>query len=299
MFKKRSQGSDEPVEYSDAAVDSSVEGEEVDDGLPVLQDDEVEGSFESGDEDYDDAEDDEPHERDPLVGWLTLLSILLMLVVVAATIAIVIFLLGMRGAPRTAVERVITSSEAAVQADPSPENFRELAYAYISAGRLDEARSAIRRGRRVKDISDFDLAEADILRLEEKHSAAVQLYSRAATRNTKEFEAEQKALVKRGITAPATRTTYVSINIGKGESLIALGRKKEALAAFKEAVKWEGTNAFALVRMGDMSRELGLKKEAKLAYEEALRFIPDYEEAQEGLKALEGGSTEKGTNGND
>lgn len=295
MFKRRPHEVDASAEPEDVAPDLEESFEE---SFATPSPDIVERD--PDDEDYDEEDEEyEPRERDPVVAWMTLLSILLMLVVAAATVAVVIFLLGMRGAPRTAVERVITASEAAVQADPSAANYKELAYSYISAGRLSDARSAIRRGRRVKDGSMFDLAEADILRMEEKYAQAVKLYEKAATRNAKEFEAEKKALEKRGIMAPAARTDYVSIMIGKGESLVALGRDKEALEAFKEAVKWEGTNAYALVRMGDLSRELGLAKEAKAAYDEALRFVPDYEQALDGLKALEGDTEEKATDGQD
>lgn len=284
MFKKRRDVPEGAVE--EAAIDQGTEDLDLEDEESV-EDEEY-------DEDYEDDEDEEeePRERDPLVGWMTLVSVMLVLVVVASTAAVVFFLLGMRGAPRTAVERQITSTEAAAKAEPTAENYRALAYAYIAAGRFNEALAQIKKGRAVEDTSEFDLAQADVLRLQEKHEEAVKAYTKAADRNKKETDKEQKALEKRGIFSPVPRTTYVSIMIGLGESLIALDRTDDALEAYSEAVKYDGTNAFALVRVGDLSLELGKTKEAKAAYEEALRFIPGYEPATAGLARLSGDSEE-------
>ncbi len=251
---------------------------------------EGEGEGDYGVDDFADEYEEAP--RDPIVGWMTLVSILLVLVVVVATGSIVFFLLGMRGAPRTAVERQVVSAEVAASAEPTDKNLQALGYAYLSAGRYRDALSAASRGRKAKDSSIFDLLEGDVLRMQGDHERAVKMYEKAAKRNEAEVKKEVEALAKRGIFSPVSRTTYVSIMIGKGESLVELRRPKEALAAFEDAVKHESTNAYALTRVGDLNAELGKAKDAREAYKEALRFIPDYERALDGLENVDNGLKE-------
>lgn len=292
MFRKKQGAIGEP----DDVVDDAGLGEE-----PRTAEYHTEGSAsmapDSHEDTADDPEGDEyddyvPRRRDPIAGWMVLVSVLLVLVVVVATASIVFFLLGMRGAPRTEVERAITAAEASAHENQTAESYIDLGYAYLSGGRYSEARSAASRSRKIKDTSKADLLEADIARMQGDHAKAVSLYQKAAKRDEAEVKKEVAALQKRGIFAPYSRANRVQIMIGQGESLRELGRKKEALKAFQAAVKHDTTNSFALVRIGDLSAAIGQEKEARAAYKEALRFIPDYKPALDGLASLDDGTKE-------
>lgn len=259
--------------------------------------DEEPGAEASGSAEEDNLVDDdedfyEEPPRDPVVGWMTLVAILLLLVVVVAAGSVVYFILALRGAPRTAVERQIIAAEAAASAEPTVENYQTLGYAYLAAGRYRDALTTIERGRKVKNVSEFDLLEADVYRMEGQHERAIETYEKAAKKNEAEYQRLVKEYQRRGILLLPERRTYVSIMIGKGESLIELGKTKEALKAYEEAVKWDKTNSFALTRKGELHAKLGDIKKAKAAFEEALRFIPDYKPALEGLERLDSGTKE-------
>lgn len=306
MLFRRTRDSGEPTDESALRDGGRHDTGQGDAGSIVPADDEVAGAAiewssdatvehtNDVDAELDDDEEEDWKElpRDPVVGWMTLVAILLLLVVVVAAGSVIYFILALRGAPRTAVERQIIAAEAAASAEPTVENYVSLGYAYLAAGRYRDALTTIERGRKVKDVSEFDLLEADVYRMEGQHERAIKTYEKAAKKNETEYQRLVKEYERRGILHLPDRRTYVSIMIGKGESLMELGRTKDALKAYEEAVTWDRTNSFALTRKGELHAKLGDVKKAKAAFEEALRYIPDYKPALDGLERLDAGAKE-------
>ena len=68
-----------------------------------------------------------------------------------------------------------------------------------------------------------------------------------------------------------------------GNAYKSLGRYKEAIASYKEALRIEPNYVMAHGHLGDAYTELGQHKEAIAPYKEALRRWPDYVSAHNGL----------------
>ena len=83
------------------------------------------------------------------------------------------------------------------------------------------------------------------------------------------------------------RPDVAQFHYDKGRVLRALGRSKEALTAYDEAIRLNPNSALFYTRKGDVLRDLKRSGEALAAYEQALQIDPDLEDAIKGKRLAE------------
>jgi tetratricopeptide (TPR) repeat protein len=86
--------------------------------------------------------------------------------------------------------------------------------------------------------------------------------------------------------APAPDPHRDSFN--RGNALVGAGRREEAVAAYREAIRVAPGNPEAWHNLGCVLGELGRKDEAVAALEETLRLKPDHPLAGNNLRAIRG-----------
>jgi len=227
--------------------------------------------------------------RDPLVQLLGLGVFLLVVVGLAAAGSMIWYMLGMRGAPRTAVERNIATFESAVEENPKDaEGYLKLAYAYIEGDRFGDARAIIERGQKIKKVPAFELALADMLREEGHYEDAIKAYSAAEVSERKKLDEMKKRAEKESITLGQDNTRLVAILMGRGQAYEDSREWTKALADYKKCEQMMPLDVEILSAVGRAEMAMGNKAEAKDAFETALKYVPDHREAQQGLEQLGG-----------
>ncbi|MBA4371044.1 MAG: hypothetical protein C0418_05655 [Coriobacteriaceae bacterium] len=244
--------------------------------------------------DYDDAEDTdaafEEAPPDPVQRWLLGIAGLIIVVFVAAAVSLVLYVLSMRDAPRTSVERAINSDEVAAREDPQDvENWARLALSYATAERWPDALAAIERGRRLRKAAILDLTEADILRMK-GDEAAIAAYARAIKSAQAEYDAQVKQLrEKKGIVTTTSNVLVFEAMYGRARALDSFGRTDEAIVQARQALQLDPTAADVHVFLGDLLAKEGQDDEAEAEFKAALTYVPDLALALEGLRKLEEG----------
>lgn len=225
----------------------------------------------------------------PLAVERRLIGVVLLAAVVFAAQAgaLLTYVLSMRNAPRTTVERRLASDEAAVQEAPRDiENWARLALGYAYAQRWADAADAISRGRAVKSAAILDLTEADILRIK-GDDAAIKAYDRAIVSANAEYEQQRKLLLKdKNVRVPPPNRLVAEALAGRALALQAAGRTEEAADQAVKALEMDPSDAELRAALGDMLLVLGRKTDAETQYREALRYVPDLRQALEGLRKL-------------
>lgn len=228
---------------------------------------------------------------DPYVSWMLRIALSLIIVLLATTGALVYYLNTLNRAPRTSVERDVTTWETAVAETPRDANaWARLAYSYASAGRTDDALQAASEGKRRTKEPVFALVRADVLRTGGRYAEAKTAYDEAE-KAVKDAVAEvkrerEKLRIKFEIPDESLGRVYMGRALVQHE----LGEDEAAIKDLEEALKLEPQQSAMWVLLGDYSREVGDTKRAKKAYENALKYIPDYAEALAGLEAIEKGA---------
>ncbi|MDO8915863.1 MAG: BTAD domain-containing putative transcriptional regulator [Coriobacteriia bacterium] len=222
--------------------------------------------------------------------WLIGVVVLAAVVFAAQAGALLTYVLSMRDAPRTAVERRLAADEAAVQDRPQDiENWARVALSYASAERWSDAADAISRGRAIKSAAILDLTEADILRMK-GDAAAIQAYDRAITSASAEYEQQKKALLKdKNVRVPPPSRLLAEALAGRALALHAAGRTREAVDQAMKALEADPSDAELHAALGDMLVSVGRKADAETQYREALRYVPDLKQALDGLRTLGAG----------
>lgn len=280
-----------PVSSEDDAV---VRPESQDDGFyrPEPEDD---GFARPEGADSDAVQDGEAavpaRQSDPYVSWMLRVALSLIVVLLATTGALVYYLNTLNRAPRTSVERDVTTWETAVAETPRDANsWARLAYSYASAGRIDDALEAASEGKRRTKEPVFALVRADVLRIGGRYAEAKTAYDEAE-KAVKDAVAEvkrerEKLRIKFDIPDESLGRVYMGRALVQHE----LGEDKAAIKDLEEALKLEPQQSAMWVMLGDYSRGVGDTRRAKEAYENALKYIPDYAEALAGLEAIEKGA---------
>lgn len=232
-----------------------------------------------------------PRQSDPYVSWMLRIALSLIIVLLATTGALVYYLNTLNRAPRTSVERDVTTWETSVAETPRDANaWARLAYSYASAGRIDDALEAASEGKRRTKEPVFALVRADVLRTGGRYAEAKTAYDEAE-KAVKDAVAEvkrerEKLRIKFEIPDESLGRVYMGRALVQHE----LGEDEAAIKDLEEALKLEPQQSAMWVLLGDYSREVGDTKRAKKAYENALKYIPDYAEALAGLEAIEKGA---------
>jgi len=80
----------------------------------------------------------------------------------------------------------------------------------------------------------------------------------------------------------------LSGDFARGNQLVSAGRREEAAAAYREAIRADPRNAEAWHNLGCVLGELGRLDEATAAFEETLRLDPDHPNARKNLELIPG-----------
>lgn len=275
------------IEPTETAVESTDTGDSPADQVTPTAPMDAEDETQDSDAD-EDVVDDAP---DPLARWMLGVSLALIIVLLASSISIVLFLLSMRGAPRTKIEQDISRYETIIDESGGgkPEDWVKLASAYASAGRTADALEAIESGRAVKKTALLDLAEADVLRQAKKWDEALKAYNIAEKSATKEFNKMVEAQRKKGIIFEFDNQSLASVYYGRALTLHETGDLKGAIKDIESALKIIPEASYMWKDLGDYAMEAKDVAKARMAYNEALRYAPDYEDARKGLERAKKG----------
>ncbi|MHB9003610.1 MAG: tetratricopeptide repeat protein [Coriobacteriia bacterium] len=228
---------------------------------------------------------------DPLTATLRLIAGGLLIAVLVAALAFVIYLQGL-GAPRTAAERDIARYRAAVEQQPAEvRNHIDLAYAYALGGRFDESLEAIDRAERMTDDprADVRLAHADILRAAGRHADAIPHYDQAAELAEEEHAKATAERARSRIFTVIPNETLARALHGRGISKWEAGDMDGAIDDLAAAIEITPNDASMFVTLAGYQAQSGDTSSAAASYRAALQFVPDYAEAIQGLRELEEG----------
>jgi tetratricopeptide (TPR) repeat protein len=269
---------DEPVWADSGDVSASDESEDADDGF-------------ADDGDFDDEESETPAPApDPMVNVLLIATMSLIVVLLATTAGLFIYLSALNKAPRTRAERDVTMWETAVREKPNDANsWASLAYAYSDAGRTDEAIATVRRGAKVIKQESLVLIEADILRAAKRYKDAVKKYDQAERAIKESREKANAELRKKGIKAGVDDGSLARAYLGRGLAKSEIKDLDGAISDLEKSVKDAPTQADVWTMLGDLYREAGQTEQAAAAYKRTLEYIPDYKQALDGLAKLKEG----------
>ncbi|HEX9094212.1 MAG TPA: tetratricopeptide repeat protein [Coriobacteriia bacterium] len=260
---------------------------------PLLEDvpdaaDAVDGDAPDADEVARDSAADAVRTRRSAVDrWLIAVTVLVVAVFLGTAVAVIALVLSVRDAPRTAVERQITTDEVAVKEVPQDvENWARLALTYGRAKRWSDAAYAIAQARKIKQAPILDLVEADVLRMEGDRGA-IAAYDRAVASAQAEYDAAAKVLLeKKGVKAPPPSAMVFQAMAGRALALDAAGRTEEAVEQARSALELDPTDAVLRASLGDMLLKLGRPDDAETQYRQALEYVPDLKAALDGLRKL-------------
>lgn len=235
--------------------------------------------------------DDEPQQAsatgDPIVRRLTGIMLLVLIVFLTAALSLVLYVLSMRDAPRTAVEREMATDEAAVREQPAGvDNWARLALSYAHAERWDDALATIDRGRQVKKAAILDLTEADILRLK-GDPRMMAAYDRALASAQAEYASDLQTLKeKKGVGVKLPDDLVFEAMAGRARALAIAGRTAEAIDQARAALASDPSDADLHVALAGWYAKAGRTKDAANEYRAALSYVPDLKAALDGLKKL-------------
>jgi tetratricopeptide (TPR) repeat protein len=194
-------------------------------------------------------------------------------------------------APRTAAERNIYKTEAAVKATPKdPKVWAEYATALVAAGRYGDALTAITAGEKaVGKVPGLLLAHARVINARgdwqgalKEADAAVTAY--LAVRKKKVEEATAKGIFMDPKTIEADG--IIASHVFRAEIFTAHDQPDDAVAAYSSALEQDSRMSDVLAARGDLYVTLKKYDEARKDYEAALQFIPDYQPALKGLAKI-------------
>jgi len=229
-----------------------------------------------------------PTTLDPVSRWLLGVAFALVVVLLVTGASVVMYVLGLRSAPRSNTEYVVSTNQAAVAANPGDAGaWAKLAYAYAAEKRFQVALSTARQGRSASGDDSLLLVEADVLRESGDNTAARNAYDRALTAMQASVAATKQKLQAEQIYVPlGGDSTLAPIYYGRALSEHALGDLTSALSDLHQATTLAPDEANLWVTLGDYEAEAGETAQAKAAYRSALKLVPGMPEARSGLDKL-------------
>jgi len=242
----------------------------------------------SQDIELDRANEPAPRRRS-LVNQRSMVAAILVtiIVILAAVAVIVLYGLNMSRAPRTAVERALTTAEAATRQQPGvASNWVDLTYAYIAAGRYSDARRASASGKAVGDLPAFYIADALLLEKQGSLTEAIAGYETAKQKAISYHDGLVSAAAAKGVVYSALNEDLADAAIYKARLLVKTKNAAAAVAEYDIALKIDPQMADVLVERAGAREMIGDVTGARADYTAALRFIPDLQEAIDGLTRL-------------
>ncbi len=209
------------------------------------------------------------------------------IVILAAVAGIVLYGLNVSRAPRTAIERAVAAAESATRQNPDvAANWADLTYAYIAAERYTDARRASDSGKVVGDLPAFYIADAFVLGKQGKTADAIAGYEVAKQRALEYHDGRVAAAASKGVIYSALNADLVDAAIYKARLLMKTGDAEAAVKEYDIALGIDPRMSDVLVERAAAKAALGDVTGARADYTAALRFVPDQQEALEGLEQL-------------
>lgn len=196
--------------------------------------------------------------------------------------------------PRTYAERDLTGWESAVkQENADLDQYQSYVLSLITAGQYSKATDVIKQvnaNEKLDQNRGFQMlyVEAELKRTQGDTAGALKLYEQVIEKTEEAYqtEFEEGGEFQNWAVAYGRHQNHFLAALGKGIILRDQKKYEEALEMFDLYLSANPRQAGILVDRGDIKAALGDKKGAEEDYRLALQFIPDYEEALEGLKKI-------------
>lgn len=221
-----------------------------------------------------------------IMGFASLGLVLLFLVTIVSAL-----FLGIDGGKtqfRTAAERDVAVAAARFDEDPTEKTVLDYVAALVAVGRYGTAQEVIDRSIESVDQSasgSITAAQANLLFIQKDYEGAL----KAADESRKIAQASYDAQVKAGGpmgSIAALPSTYWTTILLQARCCVETEEWERALGFYDEYLAEKNTDANALVARGNVKAELGDTAGARTDFEGALAFVPDFEDAQDGLKKI-------------
>jgi tetratricopeptide (TPR) repeat protein len=226
--------------------------------------------------------------QDPVVRVMAWAAALIVLLCLAGVVSMLYFgMLDRNPIPRTMVERNVLVAEQAYSAGPvTAQEVLDYVTALSAAGRYETAQEVIDRTNSKVDQPGGEIIFAQAgLMLARKDMGAYSRY-----RGADAIRAGYDAKIKKGALAATARISsfYAGADLIKATACERMGDSKRALELYDAYLKAVPTDVSALVNRANLRIAAGDAAGAKADFSAALRYVPDNQEALDGLKRIDG-----------
>lgn len=229
---------------------------------------------------------------DPVVRKMAFAAVGILILFLVTVVSALVTGVIQPGGPRTALERDISVTGAAVRAGTTDTSVwaRHIS-ALILDGQLGRAENILATAKASLDDSataDIVLSEARLLRAQGQYEEALEVADAARAQIREHHE---KQLAEGGVIANAARLAgyhdnyYIAL-IVKADIYRDMEQWERVLEQYNDFIESNPGAADILTARGNVKFEMGDRTGAEADYREALRFYPDYEEALAGLERI-------------
>lgn len=229
---------------------------------------------------------------DPVVRVMVYVSVGIVILYLVAALSVLTTRVTQPTGPRTLAERELIVAAAGLGPQTKGEAWTPYITAMIATGDTARAGIALQQARAsvsgTMPVSDLDLAEARLLRAKGDNEKSVLMADKAM----KGYVAENEARIAAGgKVATAAKTAgygenYYNAALVKAHALTEMERWKESVEVFDIYLLHDPAASDIFVDRGNAKASLNDKPGAEKDFREALRFVPDDEQAQAGLKRI-------------
>lgn len=236
------------------------------------------------------AEEPQVQYRDPVVSALVICALSLVVVLLASTLGLYMYLSNLNRAPRTAPERDIAATEVAAKTRPKELKAQiALAYAYTAGERYDDALNVVAKASKLPNSEEVDVVKADVLRASGRYKESIKQYDKAVKSAERIIARMQAEYDKVNVKQKPTSDVFIRAYFGRALAKKELKDFKGAIADLELAVKEDDTAASLWLELGGLYEKQGDTKKAVSAYTTTLKYIPDDAMATEALQRLQKG----------
>jgi len=227
---------------------------------------------------------------DPLVKGMAIgAGVLVMLYLITVVSALLTGVVG-SDQPRTRLERDIKIFEQETVAQPKNALvWATFIRALIADKEYRRAQDTIDKAMKVADQSRsqaITTTQAELYFAQGDYDQAIKLIDKTRKQMKDRYEVQKKKKGTPEYLGESINDNYWGMLLVKAEALVELGKKKEALKPLDEYIAANVGASDVLIRRGQLRVELGDKKGAEADFREALKFIPDDQQALDGLKQI-------------
>jgi tetratricopeptide (TPR) repeat protein len=227
--------------------------------------------------------------QDPVVRAMAWVAASIVLLCLAGVVSMLYFgMLDRNPIPRTMVERNVLVAEQAYSAGPvTAQEVLDYVTALSAAGRYKTAQEVIdsTKGKVDQPGGEIAFAQAGLMLARKDYEDAIT----AAGEAQKAIKAGYDAKIKKGGALAATArisSFYAGADLIRATAYERMGDSKRALEFYDAYLKAVPTDVSALVTRANLRIAAGDVAGAKADFSAALRYVPDNQEALDGLKRI-------------